>query len=372
MALSDTSFSEENSAPPGSSRWMLAIWLCMAMVVVFSLVLSQSLALYHGSVSSRFDGQQFTPAGHNSRPSLMQMLRWQAQRSPGSWPERLTLARRSVPPLRFDKDGIRVTLIGHSSVLIQVAGLNLITDPVLDDQVSLLGGVLKVDAVTAPGVAFDDLPPIDLVLISHDHADHLDKDSLLRLWRRDQPLILTPLGVDTRLRRWQADINALALDWWEHHLLEKTEKQPELRLTLVPARHWSGRGVFDHNRSLWGGWIIESTEGTVYFAGDTGYAPALMQQLAARFSPIRLALLPIGGYQPEWLMEHQNLSPAQAVAHHFQLGATRSMAMHYGRFALTDEPFLDPVEQLKRARREAGLAPEQFLIQPPGRPLQLD
>lgn len=353
-------------------RVSLLIWVLMLAALLLGL-LSPSHVYYEGPRSSHFNGRQFDHSLYNSRPSMRRVLAWQLRRSPGVWPSKSNLSRRDVPPLRYIDDDIRVTLVGHSTVLLQFEGINVLTDPVLDGQISMIPYLWQPRSVRPPGIEFDDLPPIDLVLISHDHPDHLDLASLERLWLRDQPRVLTPLGVDRLIQRHLPQVEAKRFDWWQSHSWEADDDDAldGLAATLVPARHWSGRGLLDHNRTLWGGWVLQTRRGSIYFAGDSGYAPELNQQLARQFAPMRLALLPIGGSQPAWLMEPQNMSPQQAVASHLQLGSYRALAIHHGSFALTDEAFREPERSLQSALKAAGVDSEVFLAPAPGQMVKI-
>jgi L-ascorbate metabolism protein UlaG (beta-lactamase superfamily) len=201
-------------------------------------------------------------------------------------------------------------------------------------------------------VRFGDLPAIALVLLSHNHYDHCDLGTLRALEQRFHPRLVTPTGNGRLLR--SAGIGQVEeLDWWQ------SASTAALPVTLTPAQHFSARGPFDRNRALWGGFLIEARGRRMLFAGDSGYGPHF-REIAARLSPIDLALLPIGAYEPRWFMKDIHMNPAEAVQAHLDLGARRSLAMHYGTFQLTPEGVDEPVRELAKALRERGVPAERF------------
>jgi L-ascorbate metabolism protein UlaG (beta-lactamase superfamily) len=225
-----------------------------------------------------------------------------------------------------DDESIRVTLVGHATVLLQVAGLNILTDPVWSRRIGPASW-LGVERVRPPAIAFDDLPPIDAVLLSHNHYDHLDRPTLAALTRRDTPLVVTGLKVG---RSVPAD-RVAELGWWDSLMLGE-----HVRVTYVPAEHFSARSPFDRNRSLWGGFVLETPHGTIYFAGDTGDG-SHFAAIRERFGPMTLSLLPIGAYEPRWFMAPVHIDPAEAVKASLILESEVSLAIHFGVFPLADE-----------------------------------
>src|SRR5437588_11149750 len=215
--------------------------------------------------------------------------------------------------------------------------MNILTDPIWSERTSPISSVGP-RRHRPPGIRFEDLPPIDLVLVSHNHYDHLDVPTLRRL---SGAPILTPLGNAALMRR--HGISASELDWW----------QTKGIATLVPAQHFCSRGLTDRDRNLWGGFVISSPFGNVYFAGDSGSGEHFAQ-ISKRFQPIRLALLPIGAYLPRWFMKPVHIDPAEAVEAHAVLGAATSVAIHFGTFHLGDDGLETPVRDLQRAIAAAG------------------
>ena len=254
-----------------------------------------------------------------------------------------------------------LTWVGHSTVLAQLGGLNLITDPMFSERASPVSWAGPRRA-QPPGVVLTELPRIDVVLLSHNHYDHCDVPSLRHLNAQPggPPLFLVPLG----LKAWMADIGitrVVELDWWQSHHVGATE------FVFTPAQHWSGRGPLDRLATLWGGYAVFAPDQHLYFAGDTGYSPDFVD-IATRFAGRQgdagfdIALIPVGAYEPRWFMAEQHVNPQEAVRIHQDLRARASMGIHWGSFALTDEPLDQPPRDLADARRVAGLADEAFFV----------
>lgn len=284
------------------------------------------------------------------------MLKWLLHRNPGPWRSNLPPDETrpgSPPPRRVEGGAMRVTFVGHSTVLIQQDNLNVLTDPIWSDRASPVP-FLGPKRVRPPGIRFEDLPPIDVVLVSHNHYDHMDLPTLKRLASTFPPLrffvgrgnaeVLASAGVK----------NVTEVEWWQSIPLTG-----EVTLASVPAQHFSNRGIFDRDKALWTGFALKGPSGTTYFAGDTGLGPhfALIRE---RLGPVRLALLPIGAFRPEWFMGPVHLSPRDAVAAHQALGAQTSIPIHYGTFRLADDGELEPVVELARAAEEALGTDEPF------------
>jgi len=282
---------------------------------------------HDGPPSDHFDGERF----FNDPPldkDFFDFLRWRFSRDPGTWNTDLTLPEAPPPPPRVEGERLRVTFVNHATVLIQTRGLNLLTDPIWSGRASPFARVGPRRHL-APGVAFEDLPRIDAVLISHNHFDHMDLETLRRLAERDDPLFLVPLANCAYF----GDIpthKCVELDWWD-----TTEALAGLRIHAVPAIHWSRRGLFDTNRALWSGWVIDGPQ-RIYFAGDTGWGEHFAE-IRARLGAPDLALLPIGAYLPRWFMAAQHIDPAEAILATDVLGAKTGMAIHHGCFELADD-----------------------------------
>jgi L-ascorbate metabolism protein UlaG (beta-lactamase superfamily) len=252
-------------------------------------------------------------------------------------------------------------MVGHATLLIQAAGLNLLTDPVWSDRASPVrfAGPRR---VTPPGIAFADLPPIHVVLLSHNHYDHLDVATLRRLHAAHRPLIATPLGNDTIILKAIPDARVVVGDWGDRIALER-----DAHVHIVPAHHWSARGTGDRRMALWGGFMLRTPAGSVYFAGDTGYGDgAIFRAMRARYGPTDVALLPIGAYAPRWFMAAQHTDPDEAVRMMVDLEASHAIGIHWGSFQLTDEAREEPLALLQRALREHGIEEARFRAASPG------
>ena len=313
--------------PPGRRRR-----LARAALLVLALAVGASCAgpvpRHDGPPSNHFDGRRFFHEPPVNK-SFWTFLRWRFTREPaGDWTVDLAPPAAPPPPARVTGDALRITFVNHATVLVQTRGLNLLTDPIWSERASPFER-LGPRRHLAPGVAFDQLPPIDGVLLSHNHYDHMDLPTLRRLAERDDPLFLVPLANCAYLRD-IAGARCAELDWWD-----ATDLLPGLRIHAVPAVHWSRRGLWDTNRALWSGWVIEGAR-RVYFAGDTGYGEHFAA-IRARLGPPDLAILPIGAYLPRWFMAAQHISPTEAVSAADALGAGVTMAMHHACFELADD-----------------------------------
>jgi L-ascorbate metabolism protein UlaG (beta-lactamase superfamily) len=268
------------------------------------------------------------------------------------WPSWVQIPQ-SRPDASAPAHAIRVTFVNHATTLVQMDGLNILTDPIWSDRVSPVS-FAGPGRHKPPGVRFDDLPRIDVVLISHDHHDHCDLVTLTRLWGRDHPRIFAGLGTAALLAG--AHIDAAGdLDWWERRTVGSVQ------IVFTPAQHWSARGATDRDRVLWGGFHLSGPSGSVYFAGDTGLGPHF-RTIRERLGAPTVALLPIGAYQPEWFMSPSHMSPAQAVVAHRALAATTSVAIHWGTFDLADEGQYQPAGELTLALDARGIPHRDFRI----------
>lgn len=291
--------------------------------------------------SDHFNGKTFFNPGQASDRGFLDLLRWKMTSRPAPWPERVEVVRRPLPP-RPGSDGVAATWVGQSTFLLRSRSATILTDPVFSERASPLSW-LGPRRVAPPGVDFDAVPRVDLVLLSHDHYDHCDLATLGRLARRDDPLVVAPLG--HRLLLAGAGVRRIVeLDWWESHAAGAGAD-----VTLVPALHWSRRSPFETNMRLWGGFMLRTGGRLVYFAGDSGYRDGLFAEIGRRCGAPDLALIPIGAYAPRWFMSDAHMDPEEAVRTHRDVGARRSLAMHWGTFQLTDEARDEPVRRLAEA-----------------------
>jgi len=305
--------------------------------------------------------------------SLPEVLRWQWNRMRRHLPPDPQLPTPTqVPELEFLHVNARagasmmptVTWIGHATSLIQADGLNVLTDPIFSARASPLQW-LGPRRAQPPGVTLHALPRIDVVVVSHNHYDHLDRGSIQALARQPggEPLFLVPLG----LRRWmtRAGIRrAVELDWWERH------DHAGVEFHLTPAQHWSARSLTDRNKTLWGAWSVLGVDCHWFFSGDTGYSADFSdtrqrfaaQQAAGHGGGFDVALIAVGACEPRWFMQGQHVDPAEAVRIHVDLGAKHSVGVHWGTFALADEPLDHPLHVIATARAQHGVAADAFTL----------
>ncbi|ASG25121.1 MBL fold metallo-hydrolase [Nitrospirillum viridazoti] len=314
---------------------------------------------YAGPVTDHFDGVRFfNPGQAPTDRSLGEILRWRWGGKRPVWPT-AAAGRQVRPAARVH--GLAVTMIGHASVLIQVAGLNLLVDPVWSERVSPFQW-LGPRRVNRPGVAFEDLPPIDAVLLTHNHYDHLDVGTLRRLWATHRPRIVAPLGNDRVVAR---EVGALPVetgDWGDTVALG-----PAVTACFHPAYHWSARRLGDRRMALWCGFVLRTPAGPVYVAGDTGYGDgAIFRQVRQHHGEPAVAILPIGAYAPRWFMKQQHCDPAEAVRILADCGARQGLAVHWGTFPLSDEERLAPPQELAQALALEGVAAHRFRALEPG------
>ena len=308
--------------------------------------------------SDHFDGSRFFNPGVKVEKGLFDVLKWQLAGGKAEWPE--SVANTAVPKIAetVPPGQIHVTWVNHASHLLQFSSkekgsFNVITDPVFSKRVSPVtwAGPAR---VRPPGVAFEALPKIEVVLVSHNHYDHMDLDSLERLAKTFDPLFVVPLGNKAILN----DIGitkVVELDWWQSHDLPGGEK-----ITVAQAQHWSSRSMIDRNKALWGAFVVTGSDGLkAYFGGDTGYG-GHFAEAKKRYGPMDVSLLPIGAYEPRWFMEKQHMNPADAVQAHLDLESRLSLGSHHSCFQLTDEAIGDPAKHLTEALAEKKVEPAKF------------
>jgi len=348
-------------------KWLGAILLFALVALCFAPTLVPPFLdriYYRGPVSDHFDGAHFfNPGARESRrlDPRRYLNRW-AQGERAAWPERVPV-RPTVPPRGLAGDDMLVTWIGHSTVLVQTAGLNILTDPIWSERASPFSFVGP-RRVRAPGVRFADLPRIDLVLVSHNHYDHLDLPTLRRLWDRDRPAIVTSLGNDAILRA--AGIDAVALDWGQIFV-----RPGRFEAIAERNHHWGSRWGADRNRALWSAFTVRTAAGNIFFAGDTGWGGGFWAREAARHGPFRLAIIPIGAYLPRDVMQESHVDPEEAVRIFATLNPTRALGVHWGTFQLSFEGIDDPPRALAAQLRRRGIAPDRFVTTEAGRTLRM-
>lgn len=318
---------------------------------------------YDGPVSDHFDGQHFFDPDGSPPKALREVWRWQFDRSRqrAKWPVWAPSPYADTPPPRVDGEGVRFSFVGHASWLIQTARLNILVDPVWSERVSPVG-FAGPKRHNDPGIAFEALPGIDAVLVSHGHYDHLDLATLSKLAAKCSPQVITPLGNDVTMRKADPAIKAKAFDWHD-----RVELGNGVAVTLVPTRHWSARSLFDRNRALWASFVLETPAGRIYIVCNSGYGDGRhFRKVAEAYGPIRLAILPIGAYEPRWFMQDQHMNPSDAVKALADCGAAQALAHHHGTFQLTDEAIDAPLMALAEALDAANVPRERFVALKPG------
>jgi L-ascorbate metabolism protein UlaG (beta-lactamase superfamily) len=284
-----------------------------------------------------FDGKRFFNPDAPQVPGFRDVIRWKLTSRPEPSPSFIPDVEPSQPPPRVNGNALRVTLVNHSTVLLQQRGSNILTDPIWSERASPLSWIGP-RRRRKPGVSWEDLPPIDLVLISHNHYDHMDLPTLRRLAARGGSTFIVP-ACGARLLRSKNIGPVHELDWGESLPL------PNFTVHCVPALHFSARGIWDRNLTLWCGYLIESQQRLVYFAGDTAFGPHF-SQIREKFGSPHAALLPIGAYEPRWFMASVHMSPAEAVRAHEILAVKTSIAIHHGTFRLADDGLDTPSKEL--------------------------
>jgi len=341
----------------------LLVFVALLVIGVITAGAFISAPGHRGPVSEHFDGTHFINPGGARAKGGLEVFKWMINRKRTPWREDLS-ERYGQHPLAHFKDGIRITFVNHSTFLIQVDGVNILTDPVWSRRVSPFRWIGP-KRMRLPGVKLESLPRIHVVLLTHNHYDHLDLETMRTIFGAHHPKIIAPLGVKAFLDR-EYLTGAQELDWWEETSVEG------LTVRAVPAQHFSGRGLFDRDRTLWCGYVLRTGAGNIYFAGDTGYNDATFKQIASRCGPFKVSFLPIGAYKPGWFMAPIHVSPEESVKIHQDVKSLLSIAMHFGTFPLADDGSEDPIRDLRRATDKAGIPDTEFIVLKEGDPLVVE
>jgi L-ascorbate metabolism protein UlaG (beta-lactamase superfamily) len=317
---------------------------------------------YDGPVSDHFDGTHFFNPNGEEPNSFFELMRWQFGGGraawPADWPSPFPAA---VPEARVEGDRLVVTMVGHAALLIQTAGLNILTDPVWSDRASPFS-FAGPKRVNPPGIKLADLPKIDTVLVTHNHYDHLDLATLKALGERDNCLIFTPLGNDRIMGPTIGEGRITTMDWGG-----STPLAVGVTLHCEPCHHWSARGLGDRRMALWSAFLIETPGGKIYHIGDTGFHQGInYRAIREKHGPIRLANLPFGAYEPRWFMRPQHQNPDEAVRGMVASGAAYVAGHHWGTFRLTNEGIDEPLAALETALDAAGIPRARFRALRPG------
>jgi len=338
----------------------------MIYVSVSPIVCSQQLQ----SDKSHHSKNGFKNLNSFESPGFFDLLKWRFgqkdKRNLPPEPYTFPLAKNNPSFLKSNRNQYTLTWIGHATLLLQMEGKNILTDPHFSERASPVqwAGPKR---VVPPGLAVENLPTIDIVVLSHDHYDSLDKQSIRKLYNRpggSKTTFYVPLG----LKKWFHHLGitqVVELDWWEEHT------EGGMTVTAVPVQHWSKRNLFSRNTTLWAGWIIRTPHFSFFFSGDSGYTP-YFKEIGKNFGPFDIAAIPIGAYEPRWFMKFHHMSPEEAIQVHVDIRAKKSVAVHWGTFILTDEPLDEPPKRLNASMIEKGFSPNDFLFLMHGETIFLD
>lgn len=314
---------------------------------------------YSGPISSNFDGKQFINQDSSESRGFWDFIWWRLFKEDGLWLKDFTDIYGSKPFDFVPDDSLRVTFINHSTVLLQYDSLNILTDPVWSDIVSPVF-FIGPERHRNPGIKFEDLPKIHVVLLSHNHYDHWDYPTIMALNEVHKPLFVVSLGNKPLMESYGIS-NCVELDWWQDF------QNSSFKVTAVPARHFANRGLDDRNTTLWIGYVLHTRGGPVFFAGDTGWGKHF-EQISQKFAPMRFSMIPIGAYKPRWFMDPVHTSPKEAVMAHKLVKSKFTMGIHFGTFKQADDSQDDPVNDLIK-EREKDSELSNFVVFRHGRPV---
>lgn len=313
-------------------------FLLLAFMGFYSMACSSSTEY---KLSDHYNGKIFFNPGDDEAPkSFLSVMKWKLTSQTADWPKVIDPAYTLATPIASSEKLI-VTFVNHASFLIQVDGLNILTDPVWSKRVSPVS-FIGPSRVHPPGIEFDKLPKIDLVLISHNHYDHMDSETIKKLEDKFAPKFIVPLANMEKMKSFGAK-NVVEIDWYD-----SVQITQDFKVTLAPAKHWSSRTLADKREALWGSFFIDTKKEKIYFAGDTGYGPHFAE-IHKRLGTPTLSLIPIGAYEPRWFMKGMHMNPEEAILAHLDLESKLSLGMHYGTFQLTDEAIDAPEKDLSMA-----------------------
>ncbi len=332
------------------------ISLFVLLVILFGWMLSETG--YSGQMSDHFDGKQFKNPSGKPANDIKEVFKFMGSRKPDKWQRNYeTFVRSEAIPIPT-KETVQITFINHSTFLIQYQGVNILTDPIWSKRCSPFQ-FMGPARMRPPGIRFEDLPKIDLVLVSHNHYDHMDKLTIQRLTKKWNPTFVTSLGNKATLERWGCTVQD-ELDWWQETSFG------DLSIKATPCNHFSSRGIFDRDQTLWCGFLLTKNNHKLYFAGDSGYSD-VFPQIGKQVGTIDVSLIPIGAYLPVWFMSPIHISPKEAVQVHIDVNSKQSIAMHFGTFALADDGPFRPIKELAEALANAQIDPAKFIVPEEGK-----
>lgn len=322
----------------------------LILLCIFLLGSSEANWRKRAKINAPYDGERFYNYEQGPPKSLFRLLKWRMTNDAAQWPEWIESKQTNLKENPIPDPGYM--LINHSTVLIHINGLYILTDPIWSERTSPVS-FIGPKRVRKPAIKIDDLPQIDAVVISHNHYDHFDLPTLEILKEKFNPRVFTGLGNEYLLEGIGIR-NYQVMDWWE-----KVDFKG-IAIHMTPAQHWSARGLFDRHQTLWGGYVIENQDLQIYFGGDTGYGK-VFKEIGMRFPNLAISFIPIGAYEPRWFMKYSHVNPEEAVKIHLDINSKQSEGIHYGTFQLTDEGIDQPLIDLKIAREKYKLLPEDFL-----------
>lgn len=308
---------------------------------------------YSGASSEHFDGKTFVNPNGKKGNGFKEVLKFITSRKPTKWNENYETYIRDTLIEDNYTDSLKLIFVNHSTFLIQMDTLNILTDPIWSDRCSPMQWIGPKRNRPA-GVTFNSLPDIDLVLISHNHYDHLDKNTILRLQEKHQPKFIVPLGVSYFFKGLGIE-NVIEMDW------EEEVHFNTISIIATPAVHFSSRGLFDRNKTLWCGFIIQGSK-KIYYAGDTAYDERIFKEIGSKNPDIDVSLIPIGAYRPSWFMSPIHTNPDEAVKIHLDTNSKNSIAVHFGTFALADEGQGEAGDDLNDALTKYSVSKNVFIL----------
>ncbi len=331
----------------------LSVLLSLVSLPVILLCCASAPSISTGGQGAPFDGVQFDNLEPFPDKSFLKVLRWRFSRlsTAASWPKKVE--QTFFEPASIRSKSLQAAVLGHSTALVQMDGVNILTDPHFSKRASPVSWAGPA-RVTQPGIPFDKLPPIDVVVISHNHYDHLDIPSLKRLSEAFNPTILVGLGTAELLQK-HGISNVVEMNWWE------SIEVKQVMLHMVPVQHWSARGLFDKRRALWGGYVMEGSK-KIFFAGDTGYGK-VFKMIGERYGAMDLSLIPIGAYAPRHFMKNAHINPEEAVKIMLDTTSKKALGIHFNTFrGLTDEAIDQPAIDLQAAMKSYAIDDEDFIV----------
>lgn len=318
-------------------NYILVILGLLLVFLVFYGCKTFHVPRYKGPITERWDGKRFNNANGNEMGSFNKLFQYQMRNKRAKWSKIEQTKTDQNNFVATENSAIYYKQINHATVLVQHAGKNILTDPVYSKRASPFSWAGP-ERYREPSIPMDSLPKIDIVVISHDHYDHLDVKTLKKLSKRDAPNIYVGLGTKKFLEKFGIK-NVTEMDWQEKR------QDDDLEITFLPAKHWSNR-FMSPRKTLWGSWMFSSSTKNIYFGGDTGY-DTHFKDIKESFGQIDLALIPVGAYKPRFFMQHVHMAPEDAYKAHQDLSPTTSFAIHWGTFQLTHEGMFDPVDELQ-------------------------